>query len=68
MLKITNHPFKITHLWLNRLVNYQNKSIFTEEFYKVGINDFNQLINSYRQLKLYDKTANKYGKQITLHL
>ena len=37
MLKPIDHYFEKSHLWLNKLVKYQNKPIFIEEFYSVGI-------------------------------
>ena len=48
-------------MWLNKLVKYQNKPIFIEEFYSVGIYDFQQLITSHGQLKSYDELANEFG-------
>ena len=48
-------------LWLNKLVKYQNKPIFIEEFYSVGIYDFQQLFTSHGQLKSCDKLANEFG-------
>ena len=51
MLKIISHPFKITHLRLNKLVKYKRKSIFIKEFYRVA---FMTLIISNGQLKSYD--------------
>ena len=64
ILKIINCPFKRTHLWLNKLFKYQNKSIFIKEFYKVGIQNFNQLINRICQLKSNDEKANEYGIKV----
>ena len=55
-----NHSFEVMHLWMNKLVKYQ-KFILIEEFCTVGINDFNQLINSDDQLKSYNEIANEYG-------
>ena len=52
ILKTLDHHFDKSYLWLNKLVKYQNKPIFIEEFYSVGIYDFQQLITSRGQLKL----------------
>ena len=54
VLKTFDHHFDESYLWLNKLVKYQNKPIFIEEFYNVGIYDFQQLITSHGQLKSYD--------------
>ena len=51
ILKTIDHHFDESYLWLNKLVKYQNKPIFIEEFYSVGIYDFQQLITSHGQLK-----------------
>ena len=40
ILKTIDHHFDELYLWLNKLVKYQNKPIFLEEFYSVGIYDF----------------------------
>ena len=48
-------------MWLNKSVKYQNKPIFIEEFYKVGIYDFQQLIISHGQLKSYDELVYEFG-------
>ena len=53
MLKTLDHHFDESYLWLNKLVKYQNKSIFIEEFYNVGIYNFQQLITFYGQLNHY---------------
>ena len=47
-------------MWLNKLVKYQNKPIFIEEIYNVGIYDFQQLITSYGQLNSYHELANEF--------
>ena len=57
ILKTIDHHFDESYLWLNKLVKYQNKPIFIEEFYNVGIYDFQQLITSHGQLKSYDELA-----------
>ena len=46
---------------MNKLVKYQNKPIFIEEFYSVCIYDFQQLITSHGQLKSYNELANEFG-------
>ena len=61
MLKTIHHHFDESYLWLNKLVKYQNIPIFIEEFYNVGIYDFQQLITSHGQLKSYDELANEFG-------
>ena len=61
VLKILDHHFDESYLWLNKLVKYQNKPIFIEEFYSVGIYDFQQLITSHGQLRSYDELANEFG-------
>ena len=48
-------------MWLNKLVKYQNKPIYIEEFYNVGIYDFQQLIASHGQLKSCDELSNEFG-------
>ena len=60
ILKIIDHHFGESYLWLNKLVKYQNKTIFIEEFYSVGIYDFQQLITYHGQLKSYDELANEF--------
>ena len=37
ILKTIDHHFDESYLWLNKLVKYQNKPIFIEEFYSFGI-------------------------------
>ena len=61
ILKTIDHHFDESYLWLNKLVKYQNKPIFIEEFYSLGIYHFQQLITSHGQLKSYDELANEFG-------
>ena len=61
ILKTIDHHFDELSLWLNKLVKYQNKPIFIEEFDSVGIYDFQQLITSHGQLKSYDELTNEFG-------
>ena len=61
ILKTIDHYFDKSYLWLNKLVKYQNKPIFIEEFCKFGIYDFLQLITFHGQLKPYDELANEFG-------
>ena len=42
ILETIDHHFDESYLWLNKLVKYQDKPIFIEEFYNVGIYDFQQ--------------------------
>ena len=51
ILKTIDHHFDESYWWLNKLVKYQNKPIFIEEFYRVGIYDFQQLITCHGHLK-----------------
>ena len=53
LLKTIDHHFDESYLWLNKLVKYQNKPNLIEEFYSVGIYDFQQLS--------YDELANEFG-------
>ena len=50
ILKIIDHHFNESYLWLNKLIKYQNKPIFIEEFYNVGLYDFHLLITFRGQL------------------
>ena len=59
--KTIDHHFDESYLWLNKLVEYQNKPIFIEEFYNVGVYDFQQVITSHDQSKSYDELANEFG-------
>ena len=61
ILKTIDHHFNESYLWLNKLVKYQNKPIFIEKFYNLGIYDFQQLITSHGQLKSYDELANEFA-------
>ena len=61
ILETIDHHFDESCLWRNKLVKYQNKPIFIEEFYNVGIYDFQQLITSHGQLNTYDELANEFG-------
>ena len=61
ILKTIDHHFDESYLWLNKSVKYQNKPIFIEEFYNVGIYDFQQLITSHGQLKSHDELDNEFG-------
>ena len=60
-LKTIDHHFDKSYLWLNKLVKYQNKPIFIEEFYNVGIYDFQKSITSHGHLKSCDELANEFG-------
>ena len=61
MPKIIDHPFHKSHLLLKKLIKYQNKPIFGEEFYKVSIFDFQLLIKYNDQLKSYYEITNEFG-------
>ena len=61
LFETIDYHFDEPCLWLNKLVKYQNKPIFIEEFYNVGIYDFQQIITSHGQLKTYDELVNEFG-------
>ena len=64
ILKTIDHHFDESYLWLNKLVKYQNKPIFIEELYNVGIYDFQQLTISHGELESYDELATEFGMRV----
>ena len=48
-------------LWLNKTVKYQNKPMLIKEFFKAGIFEFQQSLDSDGNMKSYDCLSIDFG-------